>query len=938
LEDNEGTYGLMDFTTRDRYRHVVEMIAKKSTSSEHEVARMAIQLMHENARGNNDNNRLAHVGYYLIGQGVSQTKKRVNMRESDAEKMKHNFRLHAFLWYWICILLITLAIGGSILLIADSDTKNAWLLLAITLLTLLCASQLAISVVNFFATLLVKPNLLPRMDYSQQIPDNAASMVVIPAMLTTDEEIDDLVEALEVRFLANRNDNLYFGLLTDFTDAQEEMLPADELLLDRVRNGIEVLNKKYQRENDDLFFLFHRPRKWNEGEKIWMGYERKRGKLSDLNALLRGKAKEHFSLIIGDQTIFPKIKYVITLDADTQLPLGSAWKLIGTMDHPLNGAWYDERKKRVTKGYGILQPRVTVSLPDITGSLYARMHGNEPGIDPYTRASSDVYQDLFGEGSYIGKGIYEVDMFQKVLDGIFLENRILSHDLLEGCYIRSGLLSDVQLFEKYPTTYSADMKMRTRWIRGDWQIFAWILPLVKGSDKRLHKNPISALSKWKIFDNIRRSLVPPALTALLLLGWLVLPYPLFWTITVSGIIVFPIIVTSLWDTIMKPKDVHLIYHIKNSLSNLRDITIKTLFTLICLPYEAYSNVKAISRTLWRMLISRKRLLEWNPSSHNIRVNTKSLRSSYVAMWIEPFLTITILAFLAIYFPAKLLIAGPVLVLWFIAPFITWYTSKPLEKQVTILSDDQHIFLQKLARKTWGYFERFVVAGDNWLPPDNFQEQPVEQTAHRTSPTNIGLSLLASLSACDFGYITTHQFIERTKNTTNSMTKMERYHGHFYNWYDTESLTPLQPKYISTVDSGNLAGHLLVLRQGLLAIPYQKIQSAQLLEGLRDTLGILKDTANATDTKLLEQVTIGLEEITNGKAYTLIEMKSQVESLAKEFSLIIDKFECGMESETFRWKEIFYAQLDELNQHMQIFTPWILLQAAPVAFTNIVSPP
>ncbi|HEY5371312.1 MAG TPA: glucoamylase family protein, partial [Hanamia sp.] len=937
LEDNEGTYGLMDFTTRDRYRHVVEMIAKNSPLSEHEVARIAIQLTRENATGKNDDQRSAHVGYYLIGNGVSQTKKRANMRESALEKMKHGFKKDAFPWYLVCILLITFAIGGIILLIADSDTNNAWLIVAITFLTLLCASQLAISVVNFFATLLVKPDLLPRMDYSRQIPGNAASMVVIPAMLTTVREIDDLVEALEVRFLANRNDNLYFGLLTDFTDAPEETLPSDELLLERVKNGIDALNMKYQRETDDLFFLFHRPRKWNPGEKLWMGYERKRGKLSDLNALLRGKAKEHFSLIIGDQTIFPKIKYVITLDADTQLPLGSAWKLIGTMAHPLNRAWYDEKKKRVTKGYGILQPRVTVSLPDITGSLYARMHGNEPGIDPYTRASSDVYQDLFGEGSYIGKGIYEVDMFQKILDGIFLENRILSHDLLEGCYIRSGLLSDVQLFEKYPTTYSADMKMRIRWIRGDWQIFAWILPLVNGPDKRLRKNPVSALSKWKIFDNIRRSLVAPALTALLLLGWIVLPYPLFWTITVSGIIVFPIIVTSLWDTIMKPKDVHLINHIKNSLINIRDITIKTLFTLICLPYEAYSNFKAIARTLWRMLISRKKLLEWNPSSHNIRVNTKSLQSSYASMWIEPFLTIAILTFLAIYFPSKLLIAGPVLALWFIAPFITWFTSKPLEKQVTVLSDQQHIFLQKLARMTWSYFDRFVVAGDNWLPPDNFQEQPVAQIAHRTSPTNIGLSLLASLSACDFGYITLNQFIERTKNTINTMTRMERYRGHFYNWYDTESLTPLQPKYISTVDSGNLAGHLLVLRQGLLAVPHQKIQSTKLVEGLRDTFGVLLDTSNATDIKLMEQVTAALAEITNSKGYTLIEMKNQVESLAKEFSLIIDKFDSGLESETFRWKEIFYTQLHELNLHMQILTPWVLLQAAPDGFTDIISP-
>ncbi|MDP4285550.1 MAG: glucoamylase family protein [Bacteroidota bacterium] len=934
LKDNEGTYGLMDFTTRDRYRHVVEMIAKKSTSSEQEVAEIAIQLIHENVTGKNDDHRHAHVGYYLIGYGVSQTKKMAKMRETGAERMRHTIRRHAFLAYSICILLITFVIGGVILLIADSDTSNTWLLVAITLLTLLCASQLAISVVNFFATLLVKPNLLPRMDYSHQIPDNAASMVVIPAMLTTVEEINDLVESLEVRFLANRNDNLYFGLLTDFTDAHVEKLPEDQSLLETAKNGIERINKKYERENEDLFFLFHRPRKWNAGEKMWMGYERKRGKLSDLNALLRGNAKEHFSLVTGNQSIFPKIKYVITLDADTQLPLGSAWKLIGTMAHPLNRAWYDERKKRVTKGYGILQPRVTVSLPDITGSLYARMHGNEPGIDPYTRASSDVYQDLFGEGSYIGKGIYEVDIFQKVLDGIFLENRILSHDLLEGCYIRSGLLSDVQLFEKYPTTYSADMKMRIRWIRGDWQIFSWILPLVKGPGNRLNKNPISALSKLKIFDNIRRSLVPPALTALLLLGWMVLPYPLFWTIIVSGIIVFPIFITTLWDTLRKPKDVVLKYHIKNSLVNLRDIIVKTLFTLICLPYEAWSNEKAIIRTLWRMLISRKKLLEWNPSSHNVRINTKSLRSYYAAMWIEPFLTISILAFLAIYFPAKLLIAGPVLVLWFIAPFVTWFTSKPLQKQATKLSDEQNLFLQKLARKTWSFFDHFIVIGDNWLPPDNFQEQPVEQLAHRTSPTNIGLSLLASLTACDFGYITTGEFIERTKNTIGTMQKLEKYKGHFYNWYDTETLSPLPPKYISTVDSGNLAGHLLVLQQGLLAIPNQQIQSVQLFKGMTDTLRVLANTANENNNELFEPLILELETLSNGTDYTPIQLKDKVESLSNQFDLIAKKTGNDPASETYRWKQILIKELQQINEHLQIFEPWLLLASAPPKFTEL----
>ncbi len=301
------------------------------------------------------------------------------------------------------------------------------------------------------------------------------------------------------------------------------------------QHRIEQLNRKYQREKNDLFFLFHRPRYWNPQENIWMGYERKRGKLSELNSLLRGSSKDRFERIVGEQSIFQHIKYVITLDADTQLPMGSAWKLIGTMAHPLNRAWYDEKKKRVTKGYGILQPRVTVSLPDVTSSLYARMHGNEPGIDPYTRASSDVYQDLFGEGSFIGKGIYEIDTFIKVLAGRFSENGILSHDLLEGCYVRSGLLSDVQLFEKYPTSYRADVKRRSRWIRGDWQIFSWFLPFVPGIG-HWNRNPISGLSRWKIFDNIRRSLVPVALTTLILLGWVALPSSLFWTLTVSGLL------------------------------------------------------------------------------------------------------------------------------------------------------------------------------------------------------------------------------------------------------------------------------------------------------------------------------------------------------------------------------------------------------------------
>ena len=937
LKDRDGVYGQMDFSTRDRYRHVVEGIAKKSSASEEKVASIAIRLMQENQLPPEAHPTTVHVGYYLIGDGLSQTKKAAKMQGSAIEKLQQSLKRHSLLLYLFFILLITTVISARIFIKAYSETNNPGLLFLVGFLISLCASQLAITVVNFFATLLVKPNLLPRMDYSENIPESSKTLVIIPTILTTVSAIENLVEALEVRFLANRKDNIHFGLLTDFRDASQEVVSNDEVLLRAIKNGIIALNKKYQRENNDLFFLFHRSRKWNPSEGVWMGHERKRGKLSDLNALLRGGAQENFSSIIGESSLFQKIRYVITLDEDTQLPLNSAWKLIGTMAHPLNRAWYDEKKKRVTKGYGILQPRVTVSLPEITASRYTRMHGNEPGIDPYTRASSDVYQDLFAEGSYIGKGIYDVEVFQQVLDGKFLENRILSHDLLEGCYIRSGLLNDVQLFEKYPKTYNEDMKMRLRWVRGDWQIFSWILPFVAVPDGHWVKNPLSALSVWKIFDNMRRSLVPIALTALLLLAWIALRSAFLWTIIVSGIITFPIFITSLWDSMQKPKDVILKHHVKNSLQNLRDVAFKTLFTLISLPYEAFANLRAILLTLWRMCITRKNLLEWNPSSHVSNTGGTALSNSYSSMCLEPILTMAVFVFLAFYLPEKLIIASPILLLWILAPFITWFLSKPLEKLVTILSGSQNIFLQKLARKTWSFFEHFVTAQDNWLPPDNYQQQPLEQLAHRTSPTNIGLSLLASLNACEFGYITTSMFIDRTGKTIKSMQEMERYNGHFYNWYNTETLEPLTPKYISTVDSGNLTGHLLVLRQGLLAVPHQKIAVIKLFEGIRDTFNVLMDNISENEIIVLEQFAADLDSACNTELTSLVELQKLHQDLAAKISLIDGKLNGEIDSETYRWKRLLLEQSVQVTQHLEVFAPWFLLQSAPCSLKDIVLP-
>jgi len=368
------------------------------------------------------------------------------------------------------------------------------------IISLFCTSHLAVSFVNWIGTLLVTPTLLPKMDFSEEVPDSYRSLVVVPSLLSSEAAIESLVDGLEVKYLANKDANLHFGLLTDFIDAKEETRPEDDLLLHLVKSKIEALNTKYGQEKNQVFFLFHRPRKWNSRDKIWMGYERKRGKLTDLNTLITEGTTDNFSLIIGDPDIYSTIKYVITLDTDTQLPRDAAWQLVGTMAHPLNKAKYSEKKKRVVEGYGILQPRVSVSLAGSDRSLYAKMHGSDAGIDPYTRAVSDLYQDLFGEGSFIGKGIYEVAVFEKGLNGRFRENRILSHDLLEGCLIRSGLVTDIQLYEEYPSRYIDDVSRRHRWIRGDWQIGNWIYPWHTGPDNRIRKNPLSLLSRWKIYD------------------------------------------------------------------------------------------------------------------------------------------------------------------------------------------------------------------------------------------------------------------------------------------------------------------------------------------------------------------------------------------------------------------------------------------------------
>ncbi len=693
---------------------------------------------------------------------------------------------------------------------------------------------------------------------------------------------------------------------------EEEKLEGDDEIVKLAEEKVIALNRKYGRINNDIFFLFHRPRKWNAKEKSWMGYERKRGKLAHLNALLINDEQQNFSVITGDAATYLGIKYVITLDTDTQLPREAAIKMIGTMAHPLNHPKYSTKKKRVTDGYTILQPRVSNTLPGQNSSLFAKIHSNDEGTDPYTKAVSDVYQDLFKEGSFIGKGIYDVKAFETVFHNAFPENRILSHDLLEGSYARAGLLSDVQLYEEYPSQYSTDIQRRHRWIRGDWQIATWVLPFVPGGDRKLKKNPISLLSKWKIFDNLRRSLVPISILLLLLYGWLLSPSSWFWTLVITAIIILPSIISLVGQVFFKPKDElwkqHIIFSIRTSVNQF----IQHIVTLICLPYEAYINATAIIKTLWRVYISGRNLLQWNPFGKAGKNSYANIAGEYLRMWFPVLLSVSLFIYLLLYNPVTFAVALPFLILWFASPYITRTISFPVTAKKTHLEVDEIAFLYKTARKIWFFFETFVSKEDNWLPPDNYQEEPVERIAHRTSPTNIGLSMLANLAAYDFGYITASKMMERTTNVIATLDKMERYENHLYNWYNTITLEPLRPRYISTVDSGNFAGHLLTLKQGVNEIRNHKIIPGRYFEGLLDSIRImLEESDDNVQVKVLESE---VEDLCRNKPADLISLKIAIDKL----QVIVLQIDLPQNE----WVDKVSIQIYDLSEKLSSLVPWL----------------
>ncbi|MBF0270354.1 MAG: cyclic beta 1-2 glucan synthetase [Alphaproteobacteria bacterium] len=953
LQDPGNNYGRMDFATRDRYRHSVERIAALSRQSESDVARKALVLAGVHAwpdESGGSNNRFSHVGFYLIGKGVAELEHALGVRHSWLGYWRHLTGRFPLSLYLGAIWLIAVLMTGLLAMQAHSAGIGLLGLLPLSALMFLASSQLAVALVNWLVTVLVTPHPLPKMDFSKGIPAEWRTLVVIPSMLTSVETTETLIEALEVRFLANRGNSLHFALLTDLQDASQERLTDDEALVQHVQARIAELNQRYAVNDNGAraahFFLFHRPRRWNAQEGIWMGFERKRGKLADLNALLRGAAPEtRFSVVVGDLSALSDVKYVITLDTDTDLPLNAARNLVGAMAHPLNRPYYDIDRRRVTEGYGILQPRVAANLPAASLSRYAKLHAGETGIDPYTRAVSDVYQDLFAEGSFIGKGIYDIDAFEQAFSGNFPENCILSHDLLEGCYVRSGQLSDVQLYEDYPIRYSADVSRRHRWIRGDWQLAGWLFRHVPGgkctAGGARQVNPLSLLSQWKLFDNLRRSLMPIALMILLSLGWTVLPPTMVWTLSMLAVLALPHVCSLVLELIRKPEEMLLRQHLSAIVNSATRRIMQIGFELACLPYEAYYSLDAIARTAWRKFVSGKRLLEWNPSGDIGRAQSwqglNGLKSSLQAMWFAPSIAASVTLYLAADKPEALPLAGPVLLLWFCSPVIAWWISKPLARRKATLTPAQTLFLRGVARRTWAFFEKFVGPDDHWLPPDNYQEYRAASIAHRTSPTNIGLALLSNLTAYDFGYITGGNFVLRTGKTLAAMERLERHRGHFYNWYDTETLMPLHPLYVSTVDSGNLAGHLLTLRAGLLSQIDEAIFGRRLFDGLKDAANVLRSVIDRSGAKRVSAFQGDVDMAASDFKDNLAVLRPHLAGMMQRADEIVAHMESNQasaESEAHQWGEDLARQVQQAQEEVMFLAPWLALSAPPKGLEDI----
>lgn len=804
--DPAGEYSRMTFATRDSYRHAVERIAKHAEADEREVARAAIAL----AAAHGADPRRAHVGYWLVDRGVTELEAAVAYVAPRPLQVHRWVLRHPNLVYVGGIAAGTAAALLPVIAVARAASPLSAATWALVLaIAFLPAFDIAVSAMSQLVTWLLPPRVVPKLDFSLSgVPAEYRTAIVVPTLLPSVDAVHEALTNLEVQYLANKGPHLHFALLSDFPDAPSATMPSDGAIVAAAIAGIRALNARHAPTGGDAFYLFHRPRRWNAAQATWMGWERKRGKLAEFNRFLRGGARAAFTTIEGAVAPLGSVRYVITLDADTLLPPDTAAALVGAIAHPLNRAVYDAQRGRVIAGYGILQPRVGVSLASAHRSSFASLLSGHPGVDPYTTAVSDVYQDLYGEGSFTGKGIYDVDAFETATDGRFPENTLLSHDLIEGNYARAGLVTDITVFDDYPSRYLPYARRKHRWIRGDWQLLRWLTRWVPGpqGDER---NRLGMLARWKILDNLRRSTTELAQCVFLVAGWTLLPGSV-WRWALLGILAVaaPWLIGLLLALIAPSADKSLRAYYAAVWRDAITSGQQVLLALVFLPHHAWISADAIVRTLWRLAVSKRMLLEWQSAAFAERAQARSLTGTLRAMW--PALAAS--ALLAAWSETPLLPALPLVALWLAAPLVAYTTSLPRSRLIAPLSAESRERARRYARAHWEYFARFVNEASAWLAPDNVQEDPAQVVALRTSPTNIGLQLLSTVSAHDLGFIDAPLMVDLLERAFASLARLQRHRGHFLNWYSLPDLRVLEPAYVSTVDSGNLAGHLIALRQ------------------------------------------------------------------------------------------------------------------------------
>ncbi len=913
-------YRHMEFRSCDHYRDAVQQLSRFSDSSEEEVAELAVKMarsgMTRFPAGTRQAQRYGHIGYYLVDKGRAYLEKDIHYRPQGMAFVRAVLLEAPALFYFLGVEFCIFAI----LLFILSGIPVGFPFAAATLLFFLPVSEAAIEVINPFILFLLPPRILPRLDFSGGIPPEFRTVVAVPTLLISREQIQDLVRTLEIRYLGNCDPNLCFALLTDPPDSSQPFDEKDELVT-LCSSLIAELNRKYCKGGDGCFFHLHRYRTFNETEQTWMGWERKRGKLLDFNELLRG-GEDRFPVKVGNVSFLRNVRYVITLDSDTQLPRESAKRLIGAMAHPLNQALVDPLTNTVREGYGVLQPRVGISVHSVNRSRLAYIYSGQTGLDIYTNAVSDVYQDLFGEGIFTGKGIYEVDVFRRVLRERFPSNAILSHDLIEGAYSRTGLVTEIEIIDDYPSHFSAHSRRKHRWVRGDWQIMRWLFSKVPDASGEKVDNPLSFLSRWKILDNLRRSIIEAATFLLFLCCWFVLPgSPVRWTIAALALLLLPSYLQAILSFARQWNSHHRWAVARQGIDDFITSQINVLVFLAFLLHQTLVTLDAIIRTVFRLTISRKKLLEWETAAQSELEKRKKTPVDIYLAW-TPLAALVIAGALYVLRPKSLVIAAPILFLWFFSRIAAKWLDRPLRAAVSSLKPEDETYARKIALKTWRYFREFSNEKENWLIPDNIQGVNGE-IASRISTTNLGLLFNAQYAAFNLGFLTLPRFLSLAEATMQTTWKLERFHGHLVNWYDTRTLAPLQPMFVSSVDNGNLACCLWTLKQGCLTAEHEAIFSESLFESIVDHVDICIEAVKKQAGQ--EQLLAAVEKIRTEISALGNDVERWIASasrLGARIETILTSIPDGTSEEAW-WLGETVAKLKDLLVLAELLTPWFL---------------